>query len=406
MAVRRDESSDHKEDGISSQVLSTEGRRIALVHDWLNSYVGGERVLEQMIAVYPAAELFVAFDNMKDKDRTFLAGKEPVTSFLQGWSYIRKNYTRYLPLLTVAIEQLDVTGCDLVLSSSSCIGKGVLTSGNQLHISYVHSPMRYAWDMQHQYLRDAGLSSGLRALLARLVLHHARLWDQRTANGVDHFVANSRYIAQRIWRAYRREAKVIYPPVDVEHFKFEERKGDYYLAASRLVPYKKMLEIVRAFALLRRKLVVIGEGPQRRELLEAARGSSWIEIMGFQPSTVLRDHMRNAKGFVFAAEEDFGITPVEAQACGTPVIAYRRGGVGESVRGLGEETPTGVFFDEQTPEAIARAVESFEANESRILPVNCRANAERFSIEKFRHAYVSYVEECWESFVARGGRRL
>jgi glycosyltransferase involved in cell wall biosynthesis len=373
------------------------GERVAVVHDWLNSYVGGERVLEQMIAVAPSADLFVAFDNMKDQDRGFLRGKVPRTSFLQDWPFVRKRYTKFLPLLTLAVEQLDVTDYDVVLSSSASIGKGVITSADQMHVAYVHSPMRYAWDLQHQYLRDFGLVSGVRAFAARSILHHARLWDLRAANGVDHFIANSRYIARRIWRAYRRNADVVYPPVDIAAFTPREDKDSFYLAASRLVPYKRMDDIVRAFSLLpTRKLVVIGAGPEMARLKQAAGPN--VEILGYQPFEVLRDHMQRARAFVFAAEEDFGITPVEAQACGTPVIAYGRGGATETIQGLDADEPSGVFFGEQTPGHIAAAVEEFERHSHRILPAACRTSAMRFSIDNFRRNYVLKVRELWSQF--------
>jgi glycosyltransferase involved in cell wall biosynthesis len=373
------------------------GEKVAIVHDWLNSYVGGERVLEQMLAQVPEAELFVAFDNMEGQDRGFLHGRTPHTSFMQNWRFVRQRYTKFLPLLTLAIEQLDVTGYDVVLSSSASIGKGVLTSADQMHVAYVHSPMRYAWDMQHQYLNDSGLTRGIRGFAARAILHHARLWDLRTANGVDHFIANSQYIARRIWRVYRREAEVIYPPVDLQQFAAREDKDSFYLAASRLVPYKRMHDIVQAFtALPDRKLVVIGSGPEMVRL-KAAAGPN-VEILGFQPTATLRDYMQRARAFVFAAEEDFGITPVEAQACGTPVIAYGRGGATETICGLDSEQPTGVFFDQQNPAHIVEAVRAFERDEHRISPAACRASAERFSVENFNHHYAQKVRALWERF--------
>lgn len=377
--------------------MFTGTEKIAVVHDWLNSYVGGERVLEQMLAVAPAAELFVTFDNMEGQDRRFLQGREPHTSFLQNWPFVRKRYTKFLPLLTLAVEQLDVSGYDIVLSSSASIGKGVITSADQMHVAYVHSPMRYAWDLQHQYLRDAGLTSGIKGFIARSILHHARLWDLRAANGVDHFIANSQYIARRIWRVYRREADVVYPPVDIDAFALRESKDDFYLAASRLVPYKRMDAIVQAFSLLPdRKLVVIGSGPEMKRLKSIAGPN--VEILGYQPHAVLRDHMQRAKAFVFAAEEDFGITPVEAQACGTPVIAYGRGGATETILGLDADDPTGVFFREQSPARIAEAVRQFEAHQDRVHPAACRASAARFSIENFRRNYLLKVRELWSRF--------
>ncbi|MFL6602474.1 MAG: glycosyltransferase family 4 protein [Steroidobacteraceae bacterium] len=372
-------------------------RRIALVHDWLTAYVGGERVLEQMLRLFPAAELFTTIDVLNAEERKFLQGKVPHTTFAQNWPLLRRHYRKLLPLMMFAVEQLDVSESELVLSSSASVGKGILTGPDQLHIAYVHSPMRYAWDMQHQYLRDAHLEHGLKSLLARWLLHRARLWDLRTANGVDHFVANSRFIARRIWKVYRREATVIYPPVDVDAFQLSERKDDFYLTVSRMVPYKKIPMIVEAFRHLpQRRLVVIGDGTEMARVRKMAGPN--VELLGFQSSEVVRDYMQRARAFVFAAEEDFGIAPVEAQACGTPVIAFGRGGALETVRGLEHARPTGIFFAEQSPAAIAAAVTEFEHNESKFDPRSCRDNSQRFSPSVFRERYGHFVRNCWAAF--------
>lgn len=379
----------------------TPPRGIALVHDWLTTYVGGERVLEQMIDLYPQSDVFSSIDILADAERGFLRGKRPITTFAQHVPLMRKHYRNFLPLLMLAIEQLDVSEAELVISSSASIAKGVLTGPDQLHIAYVHSPMRYAWDLQHQYLRDAGLTSGPRAMLARWLLHKARVWDARTANGVDHYVANSEFIARRIWKEYRREATVIHPPVDVEGFALREDKDDFYLSASRLVPYKKVATIVEAFrALPGRRLVVVGDGPDMKKV-KAAAGRN-VEVIGHQPTAVLRDLMQRAKAFVFAAQEDFGIAPVEAQACGTPVIAYGRGGALETVRGGDQVMPSGVFFDVQTPAAIVAAIENFERYRANFLPQACRDSALRFGVDVFRERFAAFVAERWEQFRARG----
>lgn len=238
-------------------------------------------------------------------------------------------------------------------------------------------------------------------MLARWLLHKARIWDSRTANGVDHFIANSQFIARRIWKTYRREATVIYPPVDVRSFDLCERKEDFYLTVSRLVPYKKVPAIVAAFrALPERRLVVVGDGGDLRKVRELAGPN--VEILGHQPAAVVRDLMQRAKAFVFAAEEDFGIAPVEAQACGTPVIAYARGGALETIRGAEHRSPTGAFFHSQTPEAIEAAVREFEHRSVPIEPLACRHNALRFSVDVFRERYAHFVASRWEEFRPRG----
>ena len=364
---------------------TTRQRRVALVHDWLVVYAGAEKVLEQMLEIWPEADVFALVDFVPEKDRAFLKGKKVTTTFIQKLPFARTKYRAYLPFMPLAIEQLDLSGYDLVVSSSHAVAKGVLTSPSQVHVSYVHSPIRYAWDLQHQYLRESGLTKGLKSCLARALLHYIRLWDLRTANGVDVMVANSKFVGKRIRKVYGRDSEVVYPPVDTTHFTLRADKEEFYLTASRLVPYKMIPAIVEAFALMPdKKLVVIGDGPEMARI-RAVAGSN-VQILGHQPFATLKDHMQRAKAFVFAAEEDFGITPVEAQACGTPVIAYGKGGALETVRGLGvaDTQPTGAFFYEQTPEAIARAVRQFDEQARAITAADCRANAEKFSIENFK----------------------
>ncbi|APZ42832.1 glycosyltransferase family 4 protein [Acidihalobacter ferrooxydans] len=374
-------------------------KRVALVHDWLTVYAGAERVLEQLLALYPEADLFAVCDFLPEDQRGFLGGRTPHTTFIQHLPGAQRRYRSYLPLMPLAIEQLDLSGYDLVISDPHAVAKGVLTGPHQLHVSYVHTPMRYAWDLQHQYLRESGLDRGLKGALARYALHRLRQWDLRAAAGVDVFVANSRFIARRIRKTYRREAEVVYPPVDVARFAFQADKDDYYLTASRLVPYKRVNLIVEAFARMPdKRLLVVGDGPERSKIEHLAAGRPNIEMRGHVPSEELAGLMARARAFVFAAEEDFGIAPVEAQACGTPVIAYGRGGALETVRGLDAEAPTGVFFDAQTPEAIIKAVRRFEREGAVIRPEACRRNAERFSTQRFREEFAGLVEDAWHRF--------
>jgi glycosyltransferase involved in cell wall biosynthesis len=375
--------------------LAKRAPRVAIVHDWLVAFAGAEKVLEQIIMCFPDADLFSVVDFMEE--RTWMRGKKVTTSFIQKLPQAKKRYRSYLPLMPLAIEQLDVSGYDLVISSSHAVAKGVLTGPDQIHVSYVHSPIRYAWDLQHQYLQQSNLTSGVKSLLARMVLHYMRNWDVRTPNSVDYFIANSAFIARRINKVYHRDSHVIFPPVDVEAFQLCDVKEDFYLTASRMVPYKKIDLIVEAFAKMpERKLVVIGDGPDMRKIRDKATPN--VEIMGYQPFSVLQDKMRRAKAFVFAAEEDFGISVVEAQACGTPVIAYGKGGALETVLDGSHARPTGLFFDEQTTGAIIDAVEGFERGTFKINPADCRANAERFSIKHFRDGLRAYVQSVAPQF--------
>ncbi|WP_296653449.1 glycosyltransferase family 4 protein [Paraburkholderia sp.] len=368
--------------------------RVAIVHDWLVTYAGAERVLEQIIACFPEADLFAVVDFVDEKDRAFLHGKPVTTSFIQKLPFAREKYRTWLPLMPLAIEQLDVSAYDVVISSSHAVAKGVLTGPDQFHLSYVHSPIRYAWDLQHQYLNESNLTRGPKSALARLILHYIRNWDVRTANSVDQFVANSQFIARRIRKVYQREAQVVYPPVDIDSFELETQKEDFYLTASRLVPYKKIDLIVEAFARTpERRLVVIGDGPDMSKV--RAKAAPNVEIMGYQSFAVLRERMQRAKAFVFAAEEDFGISVVEAQACGTPVIAYGKGGALETVRDIASDRvrPTGLFFAEQRAEAIIAAVDAFERDPGRFRAEDCRANAMRFSTAQFREQLFARVAQ-------------
>ncbi len=364
---------------------------MAIVHDWLPLYGGAERVLEQMLKVYPEADLFSMVDFIPEGEREFLQNKKVTTSFVQRLPGARTKYRSYLPLMPLAVEQFDLAGYDLVISSSYAVAKGVITGPEQLHVCYCHSPIRYAWDLEREYLRTAGLDRGVRGFFARALLHYIRIWDLRTVNGVDHFIANSRFVGGRIRKFYARTSTVIHPPVDTDRFIPVTECGDYFLTASRFVPYKKIDLIVEAFAKMPgRKLVVVGDGPDFAKIKE--RASENVQMMGALPHERLVELMQRARAFVFAAKEDFGIVPVEAQACGVPVIAFGEGGVTESV----VDGETGVFFDEQTPERIVAAVTEFE--EMEFDPLRIRANAERFGPMRFRSELLDFVEEKWEEF--------
>ncbi|WP_193108690.1 glycosyltransferase family 4 protein [Klebsiella aerogenes] len=370
---------------------------IGIVADWLVTYAGSEKVIKEFIDVFPSSELYSVVDFLSDSNRELFSGKKAKTTFIQKMPFAKSKYQKYLPLMPLAIEQLDMSGHDVILSSSHAVAKVILTGPDQLHISYVHSPIRYAWDLQHQYLRESGLSEGLKGFIAKYLLHKIRIWDYRTANGVDHFIANSKFISRRIHKVYGRSSDVIYPPVDVNNFTLNENKDNYYFTASRLVPYKRIDLIVDAFnEMPEKKLVVVGDGSEMDKIKSKAKGN--IEILGYQPNNIMQKHMQNAKAFVFAAEEDFGITPVEAQACGTPVIAFGKGGVLETIIPEGNQNPTGVFFDKQEPGSIIESVNKFESMQDLFEPTECRRNAEKFSEERFRTEINTYIRDKWTKF--------
>lgn len=374
---------------------SAAGARIAVVHEWLTEWGGSEDTLRQMLLCYPQAELHATIDFLKDEDRLKLGHRAIRTTWLQRAPAVRKRFWNYLPVTSWAVESHDAAAADVIVSSSHAFAKGVLTHAEQLHLSYVYSPMRYAWDLHQQYLRDYRLDSGVKGLLARYMFHRLRAWDRQTANNVDLFVAISRHVQRRIWRTYRRRACVIYPPVDTARFALESRKDDYYVTVSRLVSYKRIDLVLEAFAQMpARKLVVIGSGPELERLRRTCPVN--VSLLGWQPDEVVQQHLRSARAFVFAAHEDFGIAPVEAQACGTPVIAYGVGGAVETVRAFGEcDRPTGVLFAQQTAESLVQAVRRFEDAGQVFDPHGCREWAERFGEERFRSEFSACVDAAW-----------
>lgn len=375
--------------------------RVAIVHEWLVHFAGSERVVAELLRLYPDADLFAVIDFLDEEGRATLGGRRAETTFLQRAPFIARHYTRYLAWMPLAIEQLDLRRYDLVISSSHAVAKGVLTGPDQLHVSYVHTPMRYAWDLQHEYL-DASwlLRRGPIGWYARLALHRLRLWDVASAQRVDRLLANSRHVAKRIAKYYGRPAEVVHPPVATDFFRPGGPQDDSYVTVSRLVPYKRVDLIVKAFARMpQRRLVVIGDGPERSRI--AAVATPNVSFLGAAPASVVLEHLQRAAAFVFAAMEDFGIAPVEAQACGTPVIAYGRGGALESV--LDDSTaPTGLFFEDQSVDAIVQAVEDFEARREAFDATRIRSHAERFSREAFRAGFTAAVAAAATSW--SGGR--
>ena len=360
--------------------------KVALIQDWLTEMGGAEQVFKSIYELYPEADIFTLVYTSEVLTKLNIPEAKVTSSFIQKLPFAKTKYRNYLPFFSLAIESFDLSNYDLIISSSYAVAKGVLTNSKQLHICYCHSPVRYAWDLHHQYLREAGLQKGLKGFVVKYFLHKLRIWDVIAANRVDHFIGNSKYIGKRIEKVYRRSAEIIYPPVAVQDFDFQAAKEDFYFTCSRLVPYKKIDLIVAAFKDLPDKtLVVIGDGPDMEKIKKLAGAN--VRIIGYQPFSVLKDHMKRAKAFIFAAEEDFGIVPVEAQACGTPVIAYGKGGALETVI----EGQTGLFFKEQSVKSLVEAIASFEMDIDHFEAINICDAAARFETKRFKNELEAFI---------------
>ncbi|GAB4538673.1 MAG: hypothetical protein Tsb0014_28450 [Pleurocapsa sp.] len=373
--------------------------KYALVHEWLTpKATGGSELVVREILQHIDADLYALIDFESTNPESYLYQRTVGTTFLQRLPFAKNGVQKYLPLLPIAIEQLDLTRYDVVLSSSHAVAKGVLTSPHQLHICYCHTPMRYAWDLTFDYLNYDQLGKGLQGIISRYILHRLRQWDVISANRVDYFIANSNHTARRIWRCYRRQARVIYPPVDTAKFTFEPEKEDFYLTISRLVSYKQIYLIVQAFNKLQKPLIIIGSGSQLLQMRKLAKPN--VKVLGWQPHNIVKQYITKAKAFVYAACEDFGIALVEAQACGTPVIAYGQGGALETVKDIRQypKNGTGLFFQQQRVDALVQAVEDFEKYQTKIDPENCRLQASNFSPTIFKKSYLEFVESCSQEF--------
>jgi glycosyltransferase involved in cell wall biosynthesis len=371
--------------------------KTAIVHEWFVNYAGSERCVESFVNIWPDANVYALVDFLNNEERNIiLKGKHARTSFIQKLPMAKKHHRQYLPLFPMAIEQFDLSEYKTIISSSHAVAKGVLVNPDQLHITYCHTPMRYAWDLHHQYLREASLEKGIKAFYVKRVLHRMRIWDVIASSRVNNFIANSKFVARRIEKIYRREADVIYPPVDTDKFVLNEKKDNYYLTASRFVPYKRVDLVVEAFSKMPdKKLLVIGDGPQEKKIKSLAGKN--IEFIGYQPPDELKNFMQNARAFVFAAEEDFGIVVVEAMACGTPVIALNRGGTAETVI----NNKTGTHICEQSALGIIDAVERFEQSAHLFDLQAIRKHSEQFSRKIFEEKIKKYVSDKSEEFFSR-----
>ena len=371
----------------------------ALVHEWLTpKATGGSELVVKEILQFIDADLYALIDFESTNPDSYLYQRQIGTTFLQNLPGVKGGVQKYLPLMPIAIEQLDLRHYDVILSSAHAVAKGILTTPQQLHLCYCHTPMRYAWDLTFDYLRQSRLGQGIPGIFTRYLLHRLRQWDVISANRVDHFIANSHFTASRIWRAYRRRADVVYPPVNIDRFTCTADKEDFYLTVCRLVGYKQVAPIVEAFNLNGRNLVIIGTGTELQKLQQIAKPN--VTILGYQPDTVVQDYLARARAFVYAACEDFGIVLVEAQACGTPVIAYGVGGAAETVLDIRAhpECGTGILFPAQTTAAILTAVATFETYHQQFQAERIRTHAESFAASVFRSQYLSLVDRYYHQW--------
>jgi glycosyltransferase involved in cell wall biosynthesis len=363
--------------------------RTAIVHEWFADYAGSERVVESFTNIWPDADVYTLVNLLNEEENKIVLKSKPAkTSFIQKLPFAKTKHRWYLPLFPFAIERFDFSEYDLIISSSHAVTKGLIKRPDQLHISYCHSPMRYAWDNAELYLNQANISKGLKGFAARSIINYLRKWDLKTAIRPNYLIANSKFIAEKIKRIYNRDSDVIYPPVDVDKFESVEEKDNFYLTASRMVPYKRVDLIVDAFSMMNdKKLLVVGDGPELNNIKRIA--SPNVEILGYKSGEEFKTLLQKAKAFVFAAEEDFGITVVEAMACSTPVIAFNKGGTAETV--IDEQT--GILFDSQTAESIKNAILKFEYLKNTFKPHQISRYTKKFSRDIFEKNIKEYVEQ-------------
>jgi glycosyltransferase involved in cell wall biosynthesis len=363
----------------------------AIIHEWLVTLAGAESVLQSIYSLFPGT-IYTLFHDPKGVAGSQWENLDIKTSMLQHLPQASKHHRLYLPLFPMAIEQFDLREHDIIISSSYAVAKGVLNSSDQLHICYCHSPMRYIWDLTFEYMEASNLTQGLKSFLVRSIFHYIRIWDALSAMRVNEFVANSYYIAHRIQKCYNRTATVIYPPVDIDRFGISDKRDNYFITISRLVPYKRIDLIIRACNELNLPLLIVGDGPCRKDLEKIAKKN--VTFLGHLPPPEMDKYLKNARAFIFSAEEDFGIVNVEAQACGVPVIAYGRGGALETV----EADISGVFFYKQDTQSLIDAINRFLWKEDTFDPFVIRDQAKRFPRSRFEYEFKAFVDEAWDRF--------
>jgi glycosyltransferase involved in cell wall biosynthesis len=369
--------------------------KIALVHDWLTGMRGGEKVLEALCEIYPDAHLFTLLHNPGSVS-PLIENRPVFTSFIDRLPLKSKRYRHYLPLFPTAIELFNFKEYDIILSTSHCVAKGVRTPPDTLHISYLHTPMRYVWDMYEEYFSPEKIGR-LSAKLIPPIANYLRMWDVTSANRVDYFIANSRHVAKRIRKYYRRDATVIPPPVDTDKFTLATTSEDFYLMITALVPYKRVDLAIEAFNRLGKPLYIIGSGPEKARLEKLSAAN--VRFFDWVSDEMLRRYARECKALIFPGEEDFGIVPVELQSCGKPVIAFARGGALETVIGYdgsNSDQCTGVFFHEPTVDALIDAVKQFE--QLSFDPKVIRAHAQQFGKNHFKTRISAFIEQCIHNF--------
>lgn len=374
--------------------------KVALVHDWLTGMRGGEKCLEILCHLYPKADLYTLV-YVKNQLSDVIEGMKINTSFIQRFPMASKYYRYYLPLFPTAIEQFNLKGYDLVISTSHCVAKGILSMPDSLHVSYCFTPMRYVWDMQVDYFK--GMRSRVKKISIPFLSNYLRMWDVTSSHRVDHFMTISRHVQRRINKFYGRGATVIYPPVDCDFYQpsgSNQQKREYYLMVTAFAPYKKVDIAIEAFNRSGKPLLIVGDGQELKALKQTAKRN--IEFLGWQSNEKVRDYYQECKAFIFPGEEDFGIAPVEAQSCGKPVIAYGRGGILESVIPFPQKNPTGIFYNQPTIESLVNAVDLFERNIDQFDSNEIRKNALRFHQNNFKEQIHSFIKEKYKIFQTLG----
>ena len=380
--------------------------KIALVHDWLSKdYKGGaEKVLKEIGEALSKKDLnydLYTLVNHLDKENFKELNQQKIfTSIIQNLPFSKKHFHKYLPLFPFAIEQFDLDKYNLVLSSSHSVAKGVITSPDQLHISYIHSPMRYAWDQMHIYLNQSSYKKLRLTIFLRLILQSLRKWDYISSVRVDKFIANSSFTAKRIKKYWGRESEIIHPPVNTNYFLPNENRGDFYLSVSRLVPNKRVDLLVKAFNKIDFPLIIVGEGPEKKDLQKIANKN--IKFLGFQKDFEIKKLMENCRAFIYAGIEDFGIAPVEAMAAGAPIIAYGKAGILDTVNCItsNSKNPTGIIYKDQSPDALKECVQYFEDKKIWKKFSNFEINSwsQKFGVEKFHKKFTSFINQSLAEF--------